>query len=352
MSLPTQQDAVFITAAGGPEVLRLRRSGLRLPGDDEVLIEVRAAGVNRHDCNQRRRGPTPAHSDVPGLEVAGRIVAVGRGVAADRLGEPVCALTDGGGYAAYAIAKAAQALPLPSGLTWHEAAALPEAAFTVWHSFFRVARLGPAESVLLHGGTSGVGTLAIQILSALGHPVFATCGTADKVEAARRLGAVAAFDYRADDYVAGLRAQTRGRGVDVILDMSGARHAARDVDALARRGRLVHLSPGDGAEFRAPLRTILAKELHITGSLLRPLPDDEKAAIAAEIRRAIWPLVESGRVRPVVHAVLPLAEAAQAHRLLEEGRHVGKIVLSTAPASSSSADAIGVAEASPSPSPP
>ena len=331
MTLPKTCDAIFITAAGGPEVLQLRRSDLRAPADDELLIEVRAAGVNRHDCNQRRRGPTPAHSDIPGLEVAGVIVAAGRAVAAGRVGERVCALTDGGGYAGYAIAKAAQALPVPAGLDWHEAAALPEAAFTVWHNFFRVARLKPAESVLLHGGTSGVGTLAIQILGALGHPVFATCGSADKVDAARKLGAREAFDYRDDDVVAGIRAATAGRGVDVILDMSGARHTAHDVEALARRGRLVHLSPGDGAELRAPLRTILAKELHVTGSLLRPLPDDEKGAIAAELRRAVWPLIEAGRVRPVVHAVLPLTEAAEAHRLMEQGRHVGKVVLSTGP---------------------
>jgi NADPH:quinone reductase-like Zn-dependent oxidoreductase len=283
-----------------------------MPGDDEVLIRVRAAGVNRHDCNQRRRGPTPAHSDIPGLEVAGTIAAAGRAVPGARVGERVCALTDGGGYSAYAIAKAAQALPVPAGLTWTEAAALPEAAFTVWQNFFRVAQLGPAESVLLHGGTGGVGTLAIQILSALEHPVFATCGSADKVDAARRLGARDAFDYRQDDYVAGIRAATGGRGVDVILDMSGARHSVRDVEALARRGRLVHLSPGDGAEFRAPL------------------PDDEKALIAADLRRAVWPLVESGRVRPVVHAVLPLSAAAEAHRLMEEGRHVGKLVLDVA----------------------
>ena len=326
-TVPKEHDAVFITAPGGPDVLAMRRTAVPMPGDDKVLIRVRAAGVNRHDCNQRRRGPTPAHSDIPGLEVAGTIAAAGRAVPGTRVGERVCALTDGGGYSAYAIAKAAQALPVPAGLAWTEAAALPEAAFTVWHNFFRVAQLGPAESALLHGGTSGVGTLAIQVLNALGHPVFATCGSADKVDAARRLGARDAFDYRQDDYVAGVRAATGGRGVDVILDMSGARHSVRDVEALARRGRLVHLSPGDGAEFRAPLRTILAKELRITGSLLRPLPDDEKALIAADLRRVVWPLVESGRVRPVVHAVLPLSAAAEAHRLMEEGRHVGKLVL-------------------------
>jgi len=328
MTMATEHKAVLITGAGGPEVLQVRRVPVPVPGDDEVLVQVRAAGVNRHDCNQRRRGPSPAHSDIPGLEVAGIVVAVGRAVPKSRVGEPVCALTDGGGYADHAIAKATQALPMPAGLSWEQAAALPEAAFTVWHNFYRVARLGPGESVLLHGGTSGVGTLAIQILDALGHPVFATCGSADKLEAARRLGARAAFDYRADDYVAGLHEATGGRGVDVILDMSGARHTARDVEALARRGRLVHLSPGDCAELRAPLRTLLAKELHITGSLLRPLPDTEKAAIATELLRTVWPLVEGGRVRPVVHAVFPLHAATEAHRCMEAGPHVGKIVLS------------------------
>jgi NADPH2:quinone reductase len=329
-NVPQEQHAVFITAPGGPDVLQMRRTAVPMPGDDEVLIRVRAAGVNRHDCNQRRPGAPPAPRAKPRHEVAGIIAAAGRAVPGSRIGERVCALTDGGGYSAYAIAKAAQALPVPAGLGWPEAAALPEAAFTIWHNFFRVAQLGPAESVLLHGGASGVGTLAIQILSALGHPVFATCGSPDKVDAARRLGARDAFDYREDDYVAGVHAATGGRGVDVILDMSGARHSVRDVEALARRGRLVHLSPGDNAEFRAPLRTILAKELRVTGSLLRPLPDDEKALIAADLRRAVWPLVESGRVRPVVHAVLPLTAAAEAHRLMEEGRHVGKLVLNVA----------------------
>jgi NADPH:quinone reductase-like Zn-dependent oxidoreductase len=182
--------------------------------------------------------------------------------------------------------------------------------------------------VLLHGGTSGVGTLAIQLLSALGHPVFATCGSAEKVKAAERLGARRTFSYREDDWVAGVCEATGGRGVDVILDMSGGRHSARDVEALAWRGRLVHLSPGDGAGFRAPLRTIMAKELRVSGSLLRPLPDREKAAIAGELVRAVWPLVAAGKVGPVLHAVLPLAAATEAHQLVEAGQHVGKIVLS------------------------
>lgn len=329
MTLPTEQNAIVITAPGGPEVLQMRRVPIPDLHYDEVLIQVGAAGINRHDCNQRRRGPTPAHSDVPGLEVAGVVVSVGRAVGKLRLGDRVCALTDGGGYAQFAVAKAALTMPLPAHLDMVAAAALPEAAFTIWHNFFGVARLGPGESVLLHGGTSGVGTLAIQLLSALGHPVFATCGSADKIEAAQRLGAHRAFNYREDDFVAGIQDATSGHGVDVILDMSGGQHTACDVDALARRGRLVHLSPGSGTDIQAPLRKIMSKELKITGSMLRPLPDGEKARIAEDLLRVVWPLVEAGRVRPVVHTSLPLGAAAQAHHLMEHGQHVGKIMIDT-----------------------
>lgn len=327
MTTPHHQLAIHIARAGGPEVLEARTVPVPRPGDDEVLIEVRAAGVNRHDCNQRRRGPSAAHSDIPGLEVAGVIVAAGKGAGAHRVGEAVCALTDGGGYGPYAVAQSAQALPIPAGLDWVTAAALPEAAFTIWHNFFRVAALQPSESVLLHGGTSGVGSLAIQVLSAMGHPVFATCGSAAKIEVARGLGARQAFDYHEAAWVAQTREATAGQGVDVILDMSGGRHTALDVEALARRGRLVHLSPGDGALFCAPLRTLMAKELKITGSLLRPLPDAEKALIAEALRSVVWPLVAAGRARPLVHEVLPLAAAAEAHRLMEDGHHMGKLVL-------------------------
>lgn len=330
MSLPSCHAAMHISAAGGPQVLALREVPVAPPRPGEVLIAVQAAGVNRHDCNQRRRGPSPAHSDIPGLEVAGTVVATGDEVHDHRIGDAVCALTDGGGYGGYAIAQAAQALPVPAGLDLVHAAAVPEAAFTVWHNFFRVALLQPGESVLLHGGTSGVGTLAIQLLTALGHPVLATCGTAEKCAAAERLGARRAFDYHDAGWVAGVHECTGARGVDVILDMSGGRHGLGSVEALARRGRLVHLSPGDGAAFSAPLRTLMAKELKITGSLLRPLPDAEKAQIAQALKATVWPLIAAGRVRPVVHAVLPLAQAAEAHRLMEAGSHVGKLVLDVA----------------------
>lgn len=327
VSIPVEQTCIVISAAGGPDVLIPRRSLVPVPMDNEILIAVKAAGVNRHDCNQRRRGPTLAHSDVPGLEVAGIVVSMGNAARGVSIGDAVCALTDGGGYAEYAVAKAGQVLPLPTGFNFMQAACLPEGLFTVWHNFFRVALLGPAETVLVHGGTSGVGTMALQVLTALGHPIFATCGTTEKVEVAKSLGAAAVFNYHTDDFVKGVRDATKGRGVDVILDMSGGRYSLQNLEALAPRGRLVHLSPGDGAEFRVPLRTILVKELRITGSALRPLPDDEKNAIAKDLRRAVWPLIESGKIRPIVQRTRPLEEAAAAHAEMEEGHHMGKLLL-------------------------
>jgi NADPH2:quinone reductase len=328
--LDTQQ-CIMITAAGGPDVLQPRTVEVPSPLDDEVLIQVYAAGVNRHDCNQRQRGPVPAHSDIPGLEVAGVVAAVGRGVRDLQVGQRVCALTDGGGYAEYAVAKTGHVLPIPEHIDFQQAAAIPEASFTVWHNFFNVARLGPGESVLLHGGTSGVGTFAIQLLTLLGHPVYATCGSQEKVDFARSLGARAAFNYRADDFVAGTKDRTRGQGVDVILDMSGGQYSVQNIAALARRGRLIHLSPGQGAKFEALLRDIMMKEAHVTGSALRPLPDTEKTAIANHLKRIVMPFVVDGKLRPVLDTTLPLAQAAAAHSRMEAGRHIGKILLGIRP---------------------
>jgi putative PIG3 family NAD(P)H quinone oxidoreductase len=329
--LPATQAVVAITAAGGPEVLEVCRHPVSMPRAGEILIAVEAAGVNRHDCNQRRRGRSADHSDIPGLEVAGTVAALGDGVDGWAVGDRVAALTEGGGYAEFAIARADCALPVPEGMTAVEAAAFPEALFTIWHNFFGLAELGLGETVLIHGGASGVGTVGIQLLTALGHPVFVTCGSSEKVTAALDLGAAAAFNYRRDDFAAGVLAATDGRGVDVVLDMSGGQHTAASLLALGRRGRVLHLSPGNGANFVAPLRTIMAKEARITGSLLRPLPAREKAVIAESLRKVAWPLITAGRVRPVVHAVLPLAAAARAHQLVEEGAHVGKIVLANGP---------------------
>lgn len=331
LALPTVQQAVHITAPGGPEVLQLREAPVPLPTDDELLVQVHSAGVNSHDCGQRRRGPTPLHSDIPGLEVSGSIVAMGRGVRGWQVGQSVCALTDGGGYAHYVVCKAALALPVPDGQPLAAMAALPEALFTVWHNFYAVAGLGPGESVLLHGGASGVGTLAIQLLSQFGHPVYATCSSPDKQQACLQLGARAVFDYRHDDFAAGVRAQTEGRGVDVILDLSGGAHSVRNLDALARRGRLVHLSPGQDARFDVPLRALMAKEARVTGTLLRPLPLEEKMLLAQCIRERVWPKVLRGDIVPVLHRRHALHAAAAAHHEMEQGRHIGKIVLTVEP---------------------
>jgi putative PIG3 family NAD(P)H quinone oxidoreductase len=325
--MQSEQTVMLISAAGGPEVLQSIQRPVPPPADHELLIRVHAAGINRHDLNQRRRGPNSAHSDVPGLEVAGVVAEVGAKLSGWTVGERVCALTDGGGYAEYAVAPAALAFRVPSQLTDVHAAALPEALFTVWFNFFKVAQLGPGESVLLHGGTSGVGTIAIQLLNGLGHPVFATCGSDDKVALAKRLGAREAFNYRNDTFAAGIRAATHGHGVDVILDMSGGRHSLRSLESLAYRGRIVHLSPGDGADFSVPLRLIMAKEAKVTGSLLRPLALTDKTVIAAELRQRIWPTIDSGHIQPLVHRVLPLRQAAEAHAVMEAADHAGKLIL-------------------------
>lgn len=324
----TPCSGMVISAAGGPEVLQWRET-LELPAlrEHEVLIETRFAGVNRHDCNQRRRGPTPAHSDIPGLEVSGFVRAVGQQVHDLRVGDAVCALTDGGGYATCAIAPASLTFQVHAPLDLKTAAALPEAMFTAWHNFFNVAHLRPAETVLIHGGTSGVGSFAIQLLRALGHRVYVTCGTDAKVDEAIALGATHAINYRSQDFAKEILNLTEGRGVDVILDMAGAAHSVQNVEALAHRGRLVHLSPGDGVDFVAPLRTILAKEAKITGSLLRPLPLHEKALVAVLLRQVVMPLVEAGVVKPWVKETFLLKDAASAHQRLESGQAMGKIVL-------------------------
>jgi putative PIG3 family NAD(P)H quinone oxidoreductase len=322
--------AIFITRAGGPEVLELREVPIPEPRAQEVLIEVAFAGINRHDCNQRRRGPTPAHSDIPGLEVSGKVVQLGEGVAASWLGARVCALVDGGGYSRFAVAAVDQCFQLADTVTLQDGAALPEAMFTVWHNFYGVAAMQPGETVLIHGGTSGVGSLAIQILRERGHDVYVTCGTDDKCALARSLGALDAINYRTSSFTEVIAQRTHGRAVDVILDMAGARYGRENVEALARRGRLVHLSPGDGADFSAPLRAIMAKEAKVTGSLLRPLPAQEKAAIAEKLRQVVLPMVEAGRVRPLINRVLPLEDAALAHAALEAGDVAGKILLDCA----------------------
>ncbi|TCO79563.1 putative PIG3 family NAD(P)H quinone oxidoreductase [Plasticicumulans lactativorans] len=327
--LPATMPAVEIREPGGPEVLRLTTRPLPVPGPGEVLIRVAAAGVNRPDCLQRQGlyPPPPGASELPGLEVAGEIVALGPDAGGWAPGARVCALLAGGGYAGYASAPAGQCLPWPDGLSAAEAAALPETAFTVWTNVFQRGHLAPGETLLVHGGTSGIGTLAIQLASALGARVLATAGGPDKVAACVRLGAARAIDYRSEDFVEVARACTGGAGVDVILDMVGGDYTARNLDALAVDGRLVQIAFLRGPRVALDLRPIMQKRLTLTGSTLRGRSVAEKAAIAAELRARVWPLVASGRVRPLLDGIYPLAEAAAAHARMESSAHIGKLVL-------------------------
>jgi NADPH:quinone reductase len=314
--------AVEITRPGGPEVLQLVERPDPVPGPGEVLIRVAASGINRPDLLQRmgRYAPPPGASDLPGLEVAGTVVQ-GEGE-----GQQVCALLAGGGYAEYAVAPIGQCLPVPRGLSLIEAASLPETFFTVWSNVFDRARLTGRESLLVQGGSSGIGITAIQMAHALGHPVFATAGTEDKCRACESLGA-RAINYKTEDFVERIRAFTEGRGVDVILDMVAGDYIPRELDALADDGRLALIATLGGSTATVDVGTLLRRRQTITGSTLRPRPVEFKAAIALKLREVVWPLIESGKIRPVIQQVFPAAEASQAHALLESGTHIGKLVL-------------------------
>jgi NADPH2:quinone reductase len=320
---------VEISTAGGPEVLRLAERARPQPGAGEVLIQVAAAGVNRPDIMQRKGSyPPPAGvSDIPGLEVAGVVVELGAGVAGLALGDRVCALVAGGGYAEFCLAPAPQCLPVPAGLTDVEAASLPETYFTVWSNVFDRAALRPGETLLVQGGSSGIGVAAIQLAHALGSPVFATAGSEEKCAACVRLGAQRAINYRSEDFVAVLNAETGGRGVDVILDMIGGDYLLRETAALAEDGRLVFINTMGGAKTTVNLRDVMVKRLTITGSTLRARPVPFKAEIARRLLQHVWPLFEMGKIRPVVFRSFPYAQAAQAHTLMESSEHVGKIIL-------------------------
>ena len=321
--------AVEISAPGGPEVLRAVTRPVPVAGHGEVLIRVAAAGVNRPDVMQRAGSypPPPGASDLPGLEVAGTVVRAGAGVAGPAPGEAVCALTTGGGYAEFCVAPADQTLPIPAGLDAVQAAALPETYFTVWTNLFERGRLDGGESVLVHGGSSGIGTTAIQLADAFGARVFATAGSPEKCRACESLGAERAIDYRSEDFLAVVKDATAGRGVDVILDMVGGDYLNRNLAALADDGRLVIIAFLGGSMAEVDLMPILRRRLTVTGSALRPRTVERKSQIAAALRAHVWPLLESGRVRPVIHRTFPLTSAAEAHALMEAGRHVGKIVL-------------------------
>lgn len=335
MAIPESMTFIAADGAGGPEVLKPARGTLPVPKPDEVLVRVLAAGVNRPDVLQRQGSypPPPGASPVLGLEIAGEVVALGAEVRGMGLGERVAALANGGGYAEYCAVPAAQCLPWPNGYDAIRAGALPETYFTVWANLFELGRLKQGESVLIHGGSSGIGVTAIQLAAAFGATVYATAGSEEKVTACRRLGAAEAINYRTGDFVEVVRRHTAGRGVDVILDMVGGSYMARNLRALARDGRLVLIAFLEGSRVENfDFVQVMIKRLTITGSTMRPRGTEEKGAIAASLAQRVWPLLDAGRCGPVIHAVFPLADAAAAHRLMESGAHIGKIMLEVAKA--------------------
>lgn len=321
--------AVEITQPGGPEVLVLTDRPVPQPGAGEVLLKVTAAGINRPDVFQRAGNypPPPGASDLPGLEVVGEIVGGDAAAGGYALGDKVCALVAGGGYAEYCVAPALQCLPVPKGLTDIEAAGLPETYFTVWSNVFDRGRLAAGESLLVHGGASGIGTTAVQLAVALGHTVYATAGSDDRVRAVEALGATKAINYRTQDFVEEIRGLTDGKGVNVILDMVAGDYINRDLKCLADEGRVVIIAMLGGPKGTIDFNQVLRRRLTITGSTLRPRSVQFKAGIAAALRERVWPLLEAKTIRPVVHATFPLAEASKAHAMMEAGDNVGKIIL-------------------------
>jgi putative PIG3 family NAD(P)H quinone oxidoreductase len=321
--------AVAISEPGGPLVLKPEKRALPEPGPGEILIRVHAAGVNRPDVLQRKGAypPPPGASDLPGLEVAGEVAALGGNAARWRVGDQVCALTPGGGYAEYVRVHASNALPLPAGFTYTEAAALPENYFTVWHNVFERGGLKPGESFLVHGGSSGIGTTAIQLAAAFGAYVITTAGSKEKCDACLRLGADRAVNYREEDFVAVAKDATGGKGVNVILDMVGGAYVSRNYDAASVEGRIVQIATQGGAMANADISKLMVKRLFHTGSTLRPRSVEFKGAIAAALEAQAWPLLAARKVTPVMDMIFPLKEAWRAHERMEEGEHIGKIVL-------------------------
>jgi NADPH2:quinone reductase len=326
---PKLMQAVGIAEPGGPEVLKVVRREVPEPGAGQVLIAVSHAGVNRPDCLQRAGlyPPPPGASDLPGLEVSGTVVALGHDVTPALLGMRVCALINGGGYAEYCLAGEEVCLPVPEGLSMAEAAAMPETLFTVWHNVFQRGLVRDGEVLLVHGGTSGIGTMAIKLAQLFGVTVIATCGSDAKCEQASSVGADLAINYRSQDFGEAVRAFTDGRGADVILDVVAGDYTQRNLDCLAVEGRLVTIATLGGPKGELHLGKLMVRRQTLTGSTLRPRSDAFKAALAAEIGREVWPLVEQGLLRPQMDRVYPLAQAAEAHALMESGAHFGKILL-------------------------
>jgi NADPH2:quinone reductase len=329
MALPSRMTAIAIRAPGGPEVLVPEERPVPAPGAGEILVKIAAAGVNRPDVMQRQGSypPPPGASDVPGLEIAGEVVALGSGATRFKLGDKVTALVAGGGYAQYCPVHETNALPPPPSLSLVEAAAIPETFFTVWYNAFERGGLKSGETLLVHGGSSGIGTTAIMLAKAFGARVIATAGTPEKCEACRKLGADVAVNYRTEDFVAASKAATGGKGADLILDMVGGDYIERNYDAAAVEGRIVQIAFQAGPRATVNFLRIMLKRLTHTGSTLRARAVADKAAIARAVEAKVWPLIAAGKVKPVIYRTFPLAEAAAAHALMETSTHIGKIVL-------------------------
>jgi putative PIG3 family NAD(P)H quinone oxidoreductase len=322
-------NAVAITAPGGPEVLKIGGQPTPRPGAGQVLVKVAAAGVNRPDVAQRAGSypPPPGHSPLPGLEIAGEVVEAGSGTTRWKAGDRVCALVNGGGYAEYCLAEETSALPIPAGFDMVHAAALPETFFTVWNNVFERGRLAAGEWLLVHGGTSGIGTTAIQLAKAFGARVIATAGSADKCRACLDIGADRAVNYRTEDFVAAAKEATAGKGVNVILDMVGGDYTDKNVGIAAEDGRIVQIATLGGAEAKVNLARLMIKRVTLTGSTLRPRSREVKAGFARALEEKVWPLLAAGEVKVVMDSTFPLAQAADAHRRLEASQHIGKVVL-------------------------
>jgi putative PIG3 family NAD(P)H quinone oxidoreductase len=327
--LPAQMTVVGISKPGGPEVLLPETRSVPLPGPGEILVKVAAAGVNRPDVAQRSGAypPPPGASDLPGLEIAGEVVALGTGASKHKLGDRVMSLVAGGGYAQYCIAQDAHAMTVPPTLSMQEAGAIPETLMTVWHNVFERGALQPGETLLIHGGSSGIGTMAIQLAKAFGSRVIVTVGGQDKVDACLKLGADRAINYKTEDFVAEVKAATNGAGANVILDMVGGDYVERNYDAAALDGRIVQIATLGGAKATVNIAKVMVKRLHHTGSTLRPRSNADKAAMVAAIEAKVMPLLREGRVKPLMDSTYPLEKAADAHRRMETSQHIGKIVL-------------------------
>ncbi|AVT74990.1 NAD(P)H quinone oxidoreductase [Rhodopseudomonas palustris] len=327
--IPSQMTVVGISKPGGPEVLLPETRDVPKPGPGEILVKVAAAGVNRPDVAQRSGSypPPPGASDLPGLEIAGEVVALGDGASRHKLGDKVMSLVAGGGYAEYCIAQDAQAMKVPAAYSMIEAGATPETLMTVWHNVFERGGLQPGETLLVHGGSSGIGTMAIQLAVALGSKVITTVGSQDKADACLKLGASRAINYKTEDFVAAVKEATGGKGVEVILDMVGGDYIERNYDAAAMDGRIVQIAFLGGAKSNVNFVKLMTKRLHHTGSTLRPRSNADKAAMVAAIEAKVLPLLEQGRIKPLIDGTFALRDAADAHRRMETSQHIGKIVL-------------------------